>query len=133
MHFQATWMRHSTTIMRNNQKEDYLMSLKEILEQEREAKIIEHAIDFVENIEPVLIESAKKGFTGHQISFEGRNDTHILRNEEFLKNIELLLDGCKAEVRKEEFKNILFGYKYYKSKLVITWSQPIKWRREWEW
>ncbi|HJF32803.1 MAG TPA: hypothetical protein K8V56_13655 [Sporosarcina psychrophila] len=98
------------------------MNFKEELQKGRKIKIAEHALDFAENIQPTLKESAQNGFTGYQIPFEGRDDTHILKDPEFLKNIELLLDGCKAEVQRVGHQNIITGNKYYKSKLVITWS-----------
>lgn len=97
------------------------MDFKDMLNKEKEEKIINYALEFAENITPKLIESAQQGYTGYNIDLENRNDTHILKNTEFIKNLELLLDGCKVEIKKDEFTNILFKTKFYKSKLIISW------------
>lgn len=97
------------------------MSLIDELQKERENKVIEHALEFAETIEPTLRESARKGYTGYNIALEGRDDRHILTNSSFLENLETLLDGCVVKIQKDEYKDILFGRTYYKSKLVISW------------
>jgi hypothetical protein len=97
------------------------LSLMDELQNERENKLIAHAIEFVETIQPVLWVSARKGYTGQNISLEGREDAHILKNSLFLKNLKILLDGCVVDIQRDEYTDILFKRKYYKSKLVICW------------
>lgn len=98
------------------------MNFAEELKMVRENKLEEYAIEFAEKINPKLLASAAKGFTGYEIKLEDLEDAHMLRNSEFLKHLELLLEGCKVRIDEKEFTNLLFKNKYYRSYLVICWK-----------
>lgn len=98
------------------------MSFAEELKNVQGNKLIEYAIEFAEEINPKLLESAEKGFTGYEIELEKREDAHMLRNSEFRKNLELLLEGCEVRIAKKEFTNLLLNKEFYKSYLVISWA-----------
>lgn len=98
------------------------MNFAEELKMVRENKLEEYAIEFAEEINPKLLESAAEGFTGYEIKLEDREDAHILRNSEFRKHLELLLEGCEVRIDEKEFTNLLFKNKYYRSYLVISWK-----------
>ncbi|RKD22565.1 hypothetical protein BEP19_09905 [Ammoniphilus oxalaticus] len=98
------------------------MSFATKLKIDRDNKIIDYAIEFAEKIEPLLIESAQKGYSARSIDLDKREDAHILKSPLFLENIELLLEGCKATIEKVEYTNWLYNNKYYKYKLLITWK-----------
>ena len=98
------------------------MDLATQLRKEREEKIIFHALDFAEEIEDTLKESAAQGYTGHLIDLKGRDDAHILISPLFLESLEELLTGCEVKIRKDEYTNLLTNTKYYRKKLVISWK-----------
>ena len=98
------------------------MNLAEKLNQERVDKINDYAISFAEDIELEIIQSAQKGYAAYSINLEGRDDAHIIKDPIFLKNLEVLLNGCAVEIRSNEYTNLLFKNKYYKYKLIISWE-----------
>ena len=98
------------------------MNLAEKLNQERMEKINDYAISFVEDIELEIIQSAQKGYTAYSISLDGRDDAHIIKDPIFLKNLDVLLDGCTVEITSNEYTNLFFKNKYYKYKLIISWE-----------
>ena len=97
------------------------MSFKSRLNDEKNAKIENYALEFAGDIEPDLIESAQKGYSAFSIDFEGRDDVHILKNPLFLDNLERLLEGCEVNIKSKEYTNLLFKNKYFKERLVISW------------
>lgn len=97
------------------------MTFKSKLDAEKNAKIENYALEFAEDLELELIESARKGFSAFSIDFEGREDTHILKNELFLDSLKQLLDGCEVKIKTTEYTNLLFKNKYYKDRLVFSW------------
>lgn len=103
-----------------------ILSLADELQKERENKLIEHALEFAEKIEPTLRESASKGYTGFKISLEDRQDAHILKNSKFIEYLETLLDGCVVKIITDEHTDIFFKRKYYKSILYIGWREVVQ-------
>lgn len=97
------------------------MNIAEQLKRERQSKITEYAKEFAQSIKPEIVESAKKGYTGYNISIENREDAHILKATEFHDELEKLLEGCKVSVKVDEYKGILPGTTYFKYKLNISW------------
>lgn len=97
------------------------MNLKSKLNAEKNTKIENHALEFAVYIEPLLIESAQKGFSAFSIDLEDREDVHILRSDLFLKHLNRLLEGCKTEIEETERINLIFKNKYYTRKLVFSW------------
>lgn len=97
------------------------MNLATQLRKEREEKIIFHALDFAEEIEGELKESAASGYSGYEIQLYQREDAHILKNPMFIESLKELLTGCQVEVKNDEYTNLLTKAKYYRSKLVISW------------
>lgn len=98
------------------------MNLATQLRKEREEKIIFHALDFAEEIEGELKESAASGYSGYEISLCRREDAHILKSPVFIESLKELLTGCEVEIRKDEYTNLLTNTIYYRSKLVISWK-----------
>lgn len=97
------------------------MDFKARLNSEKNNKIESYAFDFAENIEPRLIESAQKGYSGFTIDLQDRDDSHLIKNPLFLDHLNELLDGCSVEIKTTEHVNILFKNKYTRHHLSISW------------
>lgn len=97
------------------------MNLKEKLNAEQDNKMKKHAAEFAGEIEPELLQSAKKGYSGFSIPLEDREDAHILRNEVFQKYLGEMLEGCSVEIETTEYTYAITNRAFFKYKLVISW------------
>lgn len=98
------------------------MNFAEELKQMEIKKTIQHAQEMALDLNTKLIESAEKGYTGYNISLEGRDDAHILKKDLFIKNLEANLEGCKVTLEKTEHTDLLFKRKFYKKFIQILWK-----------
>lgn len=97
------------------------MSFAEELKLKASDKVTDHAISFAEEIEQKLKDSAELGYRGFSIPLKDRDDAHILKNEKFIEDLKLLLEGCEVKIEKKEYTNLFFKNKYYETSLVINW------------
>lgn len=97
------------------------MNFKDKLDAEKNKKIESFALDFAEDLEPQLMQSAQAGYSAFAVHFEGREDTHILRDPLFLEKLKELLEGCKVKIVSDEYTNIFSKSTYRKTRLSISW------------
>lgn len=98
-----------------------MLDFKTQLNAVKNNKIESYALCFAEDIQPRLIESAAKGYSGFTIDLQDREDSHLLKNPLFLEFLNELLDGCAVKIKTTEHVNILFKNKYLKHHLSISW------------
>ncbi|MFA2831252.1 hypothetical protein [Bacillus paranthracis] len=98
------------------------MSLVENLKEMRDKAIEEKALEFAEEMEAAIIESAKNGYAGYKYQIHNENqDKHIMGSEIFIEKLQVLMDGVKVEFKKEERKG-LFG-SYYEHYIHFSWKE----------
>ncbi|MDA1883106.1 hypothetical protein [Bacillus cereus group sp. BY105LC] len=99
------------------------MSLVKNLKEMRDKAIEEKALEFAEEMEAAIIESAKNGYAGYKYQLHNENqDKHIMGSEIFIEKLQVLMDGVKVEFKKEEKKNILGGT-YYEHYIHFSWKE----------
>lgn len=99
------------------------MSLVENLKEMRDKAIEEKALEFAEEMEAAIIESAKSGYAGYNYKIHNENqDKHIMCSEIFIEKLQVLMDGVRVEFKKEEKKGILGGT-YYEHYIHFSWKE----------
>ena len=97
------------------------MSLVENLKEMRDKAIEEKVLEFAEEMEVAIIESAKNGYAGYNYKIHNeQSDAHIMCSEIFIEKLQELMDGVKVKFKKEEKKNI-FGGTYYEHYIHFSW------------
>lgn len=98
------------------------MSLVANLKEIQEKVIDEKVIEFAEEMEVEIIESAEKGYSGHRYQIHKENpNRHMMFSKIFIEKLQELMDGVKVEFREEEKKNILGG-SYYEHYIRFSWN-----------
>ncbi|PFH81651.1 hypothetical protein COI81_28975 [Bacillus cereus] len=99
------------------------MSLVENLKEMREKAIDEKVLEFAEEMESTIIESAKKGYVGYNYKIHNENqDKHIMHSEIFIEKLQVLMDGVKVEFKKEEKKGFFTNTSYYEHYICFKWN-----------
>lgn len=97
------------------------MNLSETLKSKVNKKATEHAKKFANEIKSEIIETAEKGYEGLRFDLSERKDSHILRNDSFLEELETQLEGCRVGIDERRYRNLL-GYEIAKDVLFINWG-----------
>ncbi|PEM45568.1 hypothetical protein [Bacillus toyonensis] len=98
------------------------MSLVKNLKEMRDKAIDEKVLEFAEEMEVAIIESAKNGYAGYNYKLNNENqDKHIMCSELFIEKLRSLMDGVNVEFKKEEKKFILGGT-YYEHYIHFNWK-----------
>ncbi|PGQ11978.1 hypothetical protein COA08_01385 [Bacillus cereus] len=98
------------------------MSLVGNLKEIQEKTIDEKVIEFAEEMESTIIESATNGYSGYRYKIHNDNpDKHMMFSKIFIEKLQELMDGVKVEFKEEEKKNILGG-SYYEHYIHFKWN-----------
>ncbi|MEK4740476.1 hypothetical protein [Bacillus sp. FSL R9-9481] len=99
------------------------MSLVKNLKEMRDKAIDEKVLEFAEEMEAAIIESAKNGYTGYNYKIHYDNpDKHIMHSEIFIEKLRELMDGVKVEFKKEEKKGFFTNSSYYEHYIHFSWK-----------
>ncbi|HDX9612838.1 TPA: hypothetical protein ROY01_003940 [Bacillus toyonensis] len=99
------------------------MSLVVNLKEIQEKAIDEKALEFAEEMEAAIIESAAKGYSGYRYQIHKENlDAHIMRSKVFAEKLQMLMDGVKVDYKREEMKMIITGFTYYEHYIHFKWN-----------
>ncbi|HDR7393863.1 TPA: hypothetical protein QCX23_001066 [Bacillus toyonensis] len=99
------------------------MSLVENLKEIQANAVDEKVIEFAEDMEEVIIESAKKGYSGFRYQIHKENpDKHIMCSKTFAEKLQVLMDGVKVDYEKEEKKTIITGLSFYEHYIHFSWK-----------
>lgn len=97
------------------------MSLVVNLKEIQGKAIDEKVLEFAEEMETAIIESAGKGYSGYKYQIRYDNpDKHMMLSKVFLEKLQELMDGVKIEFKEEEKKG-LFG-SYYEHYIHFKWN-----------
>ncbi|AHZ54034.1 hypothetical protein P9Y62_04190 [Bacillus thuringiensis] len=98
------------------------MSLVGNLKKIQEKAIDEKVLEFAEEMEAAIIESAAKGYSGYkyQICFDNLNK-HMMLSKVFIEKLQELMDDVKVDFKKEERKTLLGG-SYYEHYIHFKWN-----------
>lgn len=99
------------------------MVLLESLKTKQEKIIENKVIEFAEQVEPLLVESAENGYSGYAYKINDDNpEKHIMRSENFTEKLEMLMDGVKVkyEIR---IKNSMLGWTFYEHYIQFHWNE----------
>ncbi|WP_259418305.1 hypothetical protein [Bacillus toyonensis] len=100
------------------------MSLLGNLKEIQEKAIDEKVLEFAEEMEVAIIESAAKGYSGYKYKVCNDNpDKHIMHSKIFRENLQELMDGVKVEFIKEERKYLLISGSYYEHYIHFSWKE----------
>ncbi|WP_242230650.1 hypothetical protein [Bacillus cereus group sp. BfR-BA-01325] len=99
------------------------MSLVENLKEIQGKAIDEKVLEFAEEMESVITESAGKGYSGYkyQIRYDDPNK-HMMLSEVFIEKLQELMDGVKVEFKKEEKKGFFANSTYYEHYIHFKWN-----------
>lgn len=79
------------------------MSLVGNLKDIQEKAIDEKVLEFAEEMESAIIESAGKGYSGYKYQIRCDNsDKHMMLSKIFIEKLQELMDGVKAEFKEVE-------------------------------
>lgn len=97
------------------------MSLVGNLKEIQEKAIDEKVLEFAEEMETAIIESAGKGYSGYkyQIRYDNPNK-HMMFSKKILEKLQELMNGVTVEFKGEERKG-LFG-SYYEHYIHFKWN-----------
>ncbi|PGS28395.1 hypothetical protein COC59_05210 [Bacillus cereus] len=99
------------------------MSLVKNLKELQEKAIDEKVLEFAEEIEAAIIDSAEKGYSGYNYKIHNENsNAHIMRSEVFAEKLQMLMDGVKVDYKKEEKKMLITGFTYYDHYIHFSWK-----------
>lgn len=103
--------------MKGGMKMSLLGNLKKIQEKAIDEKVLE----FADEMEGEITESAAKGYSGYKYQIRYDNpDKHMMLTEIFIEKLQELMDGVKVEFKEEEKKG-LFG-SYYEHYIHFSWA-----------
>ncbi|PGZ44846.1 hypothetical protein COE56_28930 [Bacillus anthracis] len=98
------------------------MSLVVNLKELQEKAIDEKVLEFAEEMETAIIESAGKGYSGYNYKIHHENqDKHMMLSKIFIEKLQELMDGVKVEFKKEERKSLLGG-SYFEHYIHFKWN-----------
>ncbi|MDM5195483.1 hypothetical protein QUF93_23590 [Bacillus hominis] len=98
------------------------MSLVGNLKEIQEKAIDEKVIEFAEEMEGVITESAANGYSGYRYQIHKENpDKHIMHSKLFTEKLQELMGGVKVDFKKEEYKTI-FESSYYEHYICFSWN-----------
>lgn len=98
------------------------MSLVGNLKKIQEKAIDEKVLEFAEEMEAAIIESAAKGYSGFKYQIRNDNpDKHIMHSKLFTEKLQEIMDGVKVDFKKEERKSLLGG-SYYEHYIHFKWN-----------
>lgn len=95
------------------------MTLKNKLLEESKEALINKALNFAINTQPILVEEAKNGRTEYCVSIDTKNKT-ICASPIFLNALNELLDGVKVEVTQISASTLIPSLK--KDVLRMSWG-----------
>lgn len=99
------------------------MSLVGNLKEIQGKAIDEKALEFAEEMESAIIESAGKGYSGYKYQIHKENsDAHIMRSKVFAEKLQMLMDGVKVNYEREEKKMLITGFTYYEHYIHFKWN-----------
>lgn len=97
------------------------MSLLGNLKEIQGKAIDEKVLEFAEEMESAIIESAGKGYSGYKYQIRYDNpDKHMMLSVIFIEKLQELMDGVIVEFKEEERKG-LFG-SYYEHHIHFKWN-----------
>ncbi|MBG9840875.1 MULTISPECIES: hypothetical protein [Bacillus cereus group] len=97
------------------------MSLVKNLKEIQAKAVDEKVVEFAEEMEVAITESAAKGYSGYKYQIRYDNpDKHMMLSKVFLEKLQELMDGVKVEFKEEEKKG-LFG-SYYEHYIHFKWN-----------
>ncbi|HGO9409083.1 TPA: hypothetical protein ACLBZV_003443 [Bacillus cereus] len=98
------------------------MSLVESLKEIQAKAVDEKVVEFAEEMESAITESAARGYSGYRYQIRNDNaDKHIMCSKTFIEKLQILMDDVKVDYKKEEKKNILGGT-YYEHYIHFMWN-----------
>ncbi|UPL43282.1 hypothetical protein MU858_21440 [Bacillus sp. PGP15] len=98
------------------------MSLVVNLKELQEKTIDEKVLEFAEEMEGVIIESAGKGYSGYKYQIRYDNpDKHMMLSKIFIEKLQELMGGVKVEFKAEERKSFL-GSSYHEHYIHFKWN-----------
>lgn len=99
------------------------MTLLKNLKEIQEKAIDEKALEFAEEMEVVITESAANGYSGFRYQIYNENpDKHIMCLKTFAEKLQMLMDGVKVDYKKEEKKMLITGFTYYEHYIHFKWN-----------
>ncbi|MCQ6336979.1 hypothetical protein COK83_32195 [Bacillus thuringiensis] len=99
------------------------MSLVKNLKEIQEKAIDEKVLEFAEEMEGVITESAASGYSGFRYQIHKENpDKHVMHSKLFIEKLQELMDGVKVEFKKEEKKGLITGFNYYEHYIHFKWN-----------
>ncbi len=97
----------------------FVGNLKEIQAKAVDEKVIE----FAEEMEAAIIESAEKGYSGYRYQIHKENpEKHIMCSKTFAEKLQVLMDDVKVNYKKEEKKGLITGFNYYEHYIHFSWN-----------
>ncbi|MBE5106457.1 hypothetical protein IGI01_14515 [Bacillus thuringiensis] len=97
------------------------MSLLGNLKEIQGKAIDEKVLEFAEEMESAIIESAGKGYSGYKYKIHYDNpDKHMMLSETFIEKVKELMDGVIVEFKEEERKGLLGSY--YEHYIHFKWN-----------
>lgn len=100
------------------------MSFVKNLKEMRDKAIDEKVLEFAEEMEVAIIDSAEKGYSGFRYQINNENpDKHIMHSEIFIEKLRELMDGVNVEFKKEEKKGFFTNSSYYEYYIHFSWKE----------
>lgn len=97
------------------------MSLLGNLKEIQGKAIDEKVLEFAEEMESAIIESAGKGYSGYKYQIRYDNpDKHMMLSVIFIEKLQELMDGVIVEFKEEERKDLLGSY--YEHYIHFKWN-----------
>ncbi|PGE75607.1 hypothetical protein [Bacillus toyonensis] len=97
------------------------MSLLGNLKEIQGKAIDEKVLEFAEEMESAIIESAGKGYSGYKYQIRYDNpDKHMMLSGIFIEKLQELMDGVIVEFKEEERKGLLGSY--YEQYIHFKWN-----------
>ncbi|MCM3413546.1 hypothetical protein [Metabacillus litoralis] len=103
------------------------MNFAEQLNEKKDKKALEFAELFLEEIKPILINSAGEGYSAFRYAIDTNLDSEkaklpLYSNSLFVEKLNENLDGVEVSYKKEFVENLIFkGYGHYKHSLLFKW------------
>ncbi|MGE7880126.1 hypothetical protein [Peribacillus muralis] len=99
------------------------MSLMENLKMKQEKAIDNKVVEFAEEMESIIIQSAEKGYGSFRYTINNENpDKHLMRSQKFAEKLEMLMDGVKVRYEVQKKKYVLLASTYNEYSLLFDWT-----------